>query len=343
MHRIHIPRRFPFPRNFTPRSALFNDSSESRSLTHQRCIYVQSTQNRGTSTSVQTTRSPNLQHQLRSRAQLEMSSRTIDSSNLQETTLADRMKKYEEPFEFTLPTSPIILRLDGHCFSRFTKHFDRPFDQRIHEAMVATSSDLLKYFPTATVAYTQSDEITLVFPNGLQSSNGRIQKLASLASSYCSVRFGSHLRSFLTANPEPTVADSAFEEIAFAHFDARLYAVPSVEEALNVLLWRCKVDAVRNAVTAFARTMYTTEEIHKKQNKQLISMMETEKGIRFEESVPKWALQGCLLKREQFEHEGFNPKTGLKEPTMRTRTRADYRGVTEFNDENLRLVTDKYW
>ncbi|KAG9386804.1 tRNAHis guanylyltransferase [Pyrenophora tritici-repentis] len=63
-------------------------------------------------------------------------------------SLASRMKSYESTFDHTLPlTSPIILRLDGHGFSRFTAHFARPFDQRIHLAMTRTSSDLLSYFP----------------------------------------------------------------------------------------------------------------------------------------------------------------------------------------------------
>src|SRR4051812_23385307 len=119
-------------------------------------------------------------------------------------TLADRMKKYEASHDYTLPpTSPAILRLDGHGFSKFTAHFCRPFDQRIHDAMIATCADLLHFFPPAIVAYTQSDEITLVFPNGVQSFNDRIQKLVSLAASYCSVRFNVHLSALLAETPEP--------------------------------------------------------------------------------------------------------------------------------------------
>jgi tRNA(His) guanylyltransferase len=156
-------------------------------------------------------------------------------------TLADRMKQYEASFDYALPTSsPVILRLDGHTFSRFTAHFCRPFDQRIHDAMIATCSDLLKYFPQATVAYTQSDEITLVLPARVQSFNERVQKLSSLAASYCSVRFNAHLAAFLVANPEPKVKSTAFENLGTAHFDARFFTVPSVEEALNCLLWRCR-------------------------------------------------------------------------------------------------------
>lgn len=259
-------------------------------------------------------------------------------------TLAARMKQYEASFDFTLPSgSPVILRLDGHAFSKFTSHFCRPFDQRIHDAMIAACTDLLVYFPSATVAYTQSDEITLVFPAGVQGFNERIQKLSSLAASYCSVRFNAHLAAFLDANPEPKVKDSAFERIGTAHFDARLYAVPSAEEALNCVLWRCRNDAVRNSVGAFARTMYSTKEMHGKTTQDLLEMMRNEKCVNFEEAVPQWAIEGCLLKREQVEHEGVNLKTGEIETTLRTRIRVEEKGVRKFSMENLRLVTEKFW
>ncbi|KAJ4371590.1 hypothetical protein N0V83_004809 [Neocucurbitaria cava] len=214
--------------------------------------------------------------------------------------------------------------MNGHNFSRFTSqsHFDRPFDQRIHSAMLSTTTDLLTYFPQATVAYTQSDEITLVFPDGVQSFNDRVQKLASLAAGHCSVRFNLHLGVAMERGSGPrgeergvTDEDEDGELAAteggggglgsIAHFDARLFAVPSIAEALNNLIWRCRNDAVRNAITSFARTMYSTQEMHGKRTGELLDMMEREKGVRFEESVPKWAVEGCLLKRELVEHEGW--------------------------------------
>ncbi|KAF3040530.1 hypothetical protein E8E12_008353 [Didymella heteroderae] len=259
-------------------------------------------------------------------------------------SLAIRMKQYEASFDFSLPSNlPIVLRLDGHAFSRFTGHFCRPFDQRIHDAMIATSTDLLKYFPAATIAYTQSDEITLIFPTGVQGFNGRVQKLSSLAASYCSVRFNAHLAAFLAANTEPKVKESAFDKLGTAHFDARFFAVPTVQEAFNCILWRCRNDAVRNSVNAFARTLYSSNQMHGKTANELKEMMRTEKGVVFEEAVPKWAIEGSLLKREQVEHEGVNKKTGHAEKTLRTRTRVEDRGVRTYSAENLRLVTDKYW
>lgn len=262
----------------------------------------------------------------------------------EQLSLGDRMKQYEAQYSFTLPLgSPAVLRLDGHTFSRFTAPFSRPFDQRIHDAMISTCSDLLKYFPQATVAYTQSDEITLVFPAGVQSFNERVQKLSSLAASYCSVRFNAHLAVFLTVNPEPQVKPAAYEKIGTAHFDARFFTVPSVEEALNCLLWRCRGDAMRNSVNVFARTLFSQEQLQQKTTVEVCEMMRKEKGVVFEDAVPKWAIEGSLVKWEQFEHEGVNPKTGKTEHAVRTRTRAEDRGVTTFSVESLRLVTSKLW
>jgi len=257
--------------------------------------------------------------------------------------LAERMKQYEAIYDTTLPeNSPIIMRLDGHNFSRFTSHFARPFDERIHSAMLSTCTSLLTFFPSATLAYTQSDEITLIFPTGVGAFGERVQKLSSLAASYTSVNFVKHLIAAVDAQPSPALKGGK-EVLWTAHFDARIFAVPSVEEALNNLLWRCRNDAVRNAVSSFARTMYSTGEMHGKRAKELVAMMREEKGVVFEDAVPKWAVEGCLVKREQAEHWGRNGKTGQMERTFRARVRVEERGVREFGEEGLRLVREKYW
>jgi tRNA(His) guanylyltransferase len=267
-----------------------------------------------------------------------------DSATPPPIPLAKRMKSYESAFSPTLPPdSPIILRLDGHAFSKFTAPFHRPFDPRIHAAMLATCSDLLRHFPTATVAYTQSDEITLIFPSGVQAFNERVQKLASLAASFCSVGFNWHLAAYLEKQPEPIVGTAAYDKLGTAYFDARFFAVPSIEEALNCLIWRCRNDCVRNSVSAFARTMYSTREIHGKRTSDLLAMMEKDNGVVFEDAVPRWAVEGCLVKRERVEHWGVNLKTGMREKTGRTRTRVEERGVREFSEGNLGVVRERFW
>eukprot|EP01087_Luapelamoeba_hula_P007347 TRINITY_DN1802_c0_g1_i1.p1 TRINITY_DN1802_c0_g1~~TRINITY_DN1802_c0_g1_i1.p1 ORF type:complete len:410 (+),score=84.90 TRINITY_DN1802_c0_g1_i1:48-1277(+) len=115
--------------------------------------------------------------------------------------LGDVMKSYENAYEKQLcPWEPYIIRLDGHQFSKFTQGFVKPFDQRIYMAMVYTAADCMLHL-NAITAYTQSDEITLVFPAARTEPSqtktivydGRVGKLATLAAGYCSVRFLYHM------------------------------------------------------------------------------------------------------------------------------------------------------
>lgn len=48
-------------------------------------------------------------------------------------SFGDRMKLYEglEAQRKFMPGLPVVARLDGRGFSRFTKGMDRPFDQRM--------------------------------------------------------------------------------------------------------------------------------------------------------------------------------------------------------------------
>ena len=135
--------------------------------------------------------------------------------------LGDRMKRYESIIDNLIiikPCETFIIRLDGRSFSKFTKKFHKPFDIVFIKAMGLTTLDLIKEFDAQT-GYTHSDEITLIFNSKcseyqyleylkkkfanllkkdvkslpIHMYNGRIQKILSLVSSYCSVRFNYHL------------------------------------------------------------------------------------------------------------------------------------------------------
>ena len=185
----------------------------------------------------------------------------------------------------------------------------------------------------------KSDEITLTFPSGTGSFNERVQKIASLAAAFTSVKFALHLAAAVAAHPEPHVKEGV---LGSAYFDARLFTVPSVEEALNCLIWRCRGDAVRNSVNGFARTMFSQKELDGKSSARVLEMMEA-KGVCFKEVVPSWAVEGTIVKKELVEGEGMNKVSGEMEKVMRTRTKAVDRGMMDFSAANLRLVTEKYW
>ncbi|KAM5350686.1 hypothetical protein ACJ41O_007191 [Fusarium nematophilum] len=256
--------------------------------------------------------------------------------------LVTRMKDYEAGTEIHLePSQPAILRLDGHTFSKFTAPFAKPFDERLHTAMVKTCADLLDAHPAATLAYTQSDEITLVFPHGVGSFNGRAVKIATLAAGFTSVHFYTHLVAALAEMPEPAIK-GGLASLPLPHFDGRIFNVPNVEECVNNILWRCRGDAVRNSVSAFARSLFSTEELRGKNKDEMVEMARREKGVSYDEAVLKWALEGSIVKRYLAKREAVDGKTGEAVTVVRTRTRCEDRGMMEFSEENLALVRDKY-
>lgn len=157
-------------------------------------------------------------------------------------TLADLMKSYESKFtDVVLDTSlPVCFRMDGKGFSNFTKDLVRPFDERLSRVMVDTMNFLVTE-TGASVGYTQSDEITLVFLNNQENSdvefNGKIQKLVSTIAAKTSVRFNRLL--------EREIPEKLDDEPVF---DARAWNVPTVDRALESVVVRMR-DARKNSIS----------------------------------------------------------------------------------------------
>ena len=77
--------------------------------------------------------------------------------------LGDRMKQYEQVTQVRLiRRMPVILRLDGKSFHRFTRGFKKPFDPVMLTAMQNTMQELCNRVEGCVLGYTQSDEISLV-------------------------------------------------------------------------------------------------------------------------------------------------------------------------------------
>lgn len=60
--------------------------------------------------------------------------------------LGDRMKLYEmaEAGRKCMPLLPIVARIDGRSFSRFTQGLERPFDRRLSGLMIETVKFLVR-------------------------------------------------------------------------------------------------------------------------------------------------------------------------------------------------------
>jgi tRNA(His) guanylyltransferase len=171
----------------------------------------------------------------------------------------DRMKAYEaRETERRLDSLlPVYARIDGRSFSRFTRGLARPFDPRMTQAMINTTCHLVEK-TNASIGYTQSDEISLIWESKNELSqmffNGKIQKLVSVLASMATVAFNYNV--FNSGCPE-------FKQYTdrLPHFDARVFGLPSRDEGANAFLWREK-DATRNAVQMVAHTHFSPRQLH---------------------------------------------------------------------------------
>jgi tRNA(His) guanylyltransferase len=223
--------------------------------------------------------------------------------------LNDRMKKYEAKHDSVIPSDHYFcVRLDGHTFSKFTKGFRKPYDELFSKTMVMCSHDLMKEF-RAQSAYTQSDEITLVFIQAnLESKqshiyNGRIQKIVSLTAAFASVRFNKYLSQYLSeyliTNPEQTIYKQAtINKIngCSAYFDARILVFePELKhEILNHMIWRSPRDCYRNAIQSYACHLFGNKKIHKLNQTKMIELINQK--ISWED-VPLWQKFGVFIKK----------------------------------------------
>lgn len=188
--------------------------------------------------------------------------------------LGDRMKAYEahDSGRRFLPMLPVYARIDGRCFSSFTRGMERPYDQRMINAVVQTTKMLVGE-THARIGYTQSDEISLVWHAESYDSaiffDGKILKMTSVLASLATAFFTASL-------PDCDLSDYAKR---MPHFDCRVMQFPSRIEATNMMLWR-ELDATKNAVSMAARAVYSHKALDHKNGAEMQEMLFA-KGINF--------------------------------------------------------------
>lgn len=184
----------------------------------------------------------------------------------------NRMKMYEsKEISNKLDSSkPIIVRIDGKNFSKYTKRLAKPYDETFSHLMIDVTKFLVKE-TNAKIGYTQSDEITLVLysndPEKEVFFDGKTQKLISVISSLATAKFNQLANNKLSTKLVPE----------FATFDCRVFQVPDKIEAANALLWRT-IDAKKNSISMATRAHYSASEMHLKNSLEKLEML-LDKGV----------------------------------------------------------------
>ena len=191
--------------------------------------------------------------------------------------LGNRMKVYEHVAnkDALIPNLPVIVRLDGNNFSKFTKNLNKPYDVNFTKLMQLTTEFLVSLFSKCYLGYTQSDEITLVFYNNYQDPlefSGRIQKLCSIIASKCTCFFALNASKYLPPN---------FEGMdTYPVFDCRIWNVPNWIEASNTILWR-EVDATKNSIQTAAQTHLPKNRVQGIKNNEVQKILLEEADINW--------------------------------------------------------------
>jgi tRNA(His) 5'-end guanylyltransferase len=203
--------------------------------------------------------------------------------------LGDRMKVYEmaEAGRRATPLLPLLARLDGRCFSTFTRGLRRPYDERLSRCMRNLTSKLVEE-TSACCGYTQSDEITLAwYTTNLKTElffGGRYQKMTSVLAGMAALEFEAQLRAEL---PEKAGRGAVF--------DCRAWTVPTTEEAANAFLWR-EQDAVKNSISSAAQSVFSHKQLFGKHTGEMQEML-FQKGINWND-YPAFFKRGTYLQRK---------------------------------------------
>lgn len=231
-------------------------------------------------------------------------------------SLGERMKEYERVTRnFLMRKNPVLIRLDGKAFHSFTKGMAKPFDDILIETMQETSKMLCEEIQCCKLAYTQSDEISLLLvdyetPETETWFNNNILKMASLSASMATLYFNTIFKEKVeiklveleTETNSDYISNEEIEKfrktylkkINRALFDSRVWSLPK-EDVTNYFIWR-QEDATRNSIQMVGQANFSHNQLHKKSCNMIQEMLFAEKEINWNDFETYKKRGSCVVK-----------------------------------------------
>lgn len=204
-------------------------------------------------------------------------------------SLGDRMKGYEEASRTHLTKRmPTIIRVDGKAFHTLTRGMNRPWDDGMLAAMLATTEHLCRSIQGAKLGYVQSDEISILITDydRLNTSawfDKGVQKMVSVSAAMATRVFNKEMRKYY---PEKE-----------GEFDSRVFVIPK-EEVCNYFLWR-QQDASRNSVQMLGRSHFSHKALNNKSCSAIQDMLMTLKPPVNWNDIPTHKKRGAAVRRNK--------------------------------------------
>ena len=209
-----------------------------------------------------------------------------------------------------MPAAWPVIRVDGRSFTRLSdERFERPFDIRFHDLMVKTAEALLTELD-GLLAFTESDEISVLLPAHTDLFSREVEKLVSISAGIASACFTLGLG-------------------AAAHFDSRVWVGPTAQHVIDYFRWR-QSDAARCCLNGWCYwTLRKDGRSVQEATAALVGLGFAEKnellfarGINFND-VPLWQKHGVGVYWTEVQRDGFNPVTQEVTTTVRRRMHVD--------------------
>lgn len=208
------------------------------------------------------------------------------------TSLGDRMKMYEHHSQ-SMPVFfkelPVVVRIDGRGFSRWTKGLARPYQPELLDLMQRVAGALVADpLSECVLAYGQSDEISFLLRPTPWDRDGQFalkrDKIVSLTAAEATKYFNEFRRDYPVLAEKPGGA-----------FDARAFQLPTKEEAVNALIWR-QQDATRNSIQMLGHTHFSHKQLHGLDCDEIQELLWSEADINWN-NMPTAFKRGWCVRR----------------------------------------------
>jgi len=226
---------------------------------------------------------------------------------MDKTSIGDRMKKYEVPYNMTFPIRlPLLLRLDGHGFHTQVKRWKckKPFDENLIDAMLFAAKTLCESIPGSQFAFIQSDEITMLIRDDMSTHSEpwfgkEINKILSITATRTANAFN---WKFHELEGEEVIAagdNNGMLPVELSHmaeFDCRGWVMPEYE-IINNIIWR-QQDYTRNSVQMLGRSHFSHKQLNNKKNNEIQDMLMLEKEVNWNDLPTHHKRGACIIKKE---------------------------------------------
>ena len=220
----------------------------------------------------------------------------MSDKKMKRDDLGNRMKTFYEEIPKTrlMRRCPVICRIDGKSFHTFTRGFKRPFDDILIKTIQETAKYLCENIQGCQLAYTQSDEISLLLIDYQRFET------SAWSASMATMVFNKIFRDMVGKLHIKGALEEEYSCILYkaaqngAMFDSRVFNIPR-EEVTNYFYWR-QLDCSRNSIQMVGQANFSHKELQYKSCNDIQDMLMTQKDINWND-FPTYQKRGsCVIK-----------------------------------------------